>query len=105
MNMLPLKHAMKMVVFLSVVCAAGGSAAQAAAVTNLTDEAKTLEMETSEGFVPFTIEANRTWRLEKVVTVRYKEREIRIGSQEEWAIWPGGDIGPQRPNARGGKVF
>lgn len=89
------------------VCAVLGCIpqAQAAAITNLTDKPVQVALKTGNGYEPITIEAGRTWRLTTQATLRFGERELLIGTQEEYAIWKDGTFGPQRPNARRGTMY
>ena len=91
----------------SAFCIALGwcNLAQAAAIANLTDGPLTVELKEGENYTPLTIEAGRTWRVVRPVTVRYHASDYRIGVVEEYAAWPDGDFGPQRPNARSGLNF
>lgn len=79
--------------------------AQAAAVTNLTGEAQTVEVLAAGGYMPQVIAPHATWRLQAKVKLRFKDREYRIGEHEEFAIWKDGTFGPQRANMRGGRQF
>lgn len=76
----------------------------AAAITNLTDQPKTLLMQRAGGFDPVKLEAGSTWRIVGQVTLLIDGREIVIEDKMEYAIWPGDIISPQR-NLRGGQKF
>jgi len=77
----------------------------AAAISNLSDEQQTIDVEILDGFTEVKIDAGRTWRVVSKTKVRYKEREYLLGEQEEYAIWTDGSFGPQRANSRGGRAF
>ena len=70
--------------------------AHAAAIWNLTDKPVQFELETADGYKPFTIEPGRRYFQPGKARFRYQERIVYIEHHEEYAIWPDGAIGPQR---------
>lgn len=70
--------------------------ARAAGVSNLTDTALTIEVETAQGYKPVVIEAGRTYTVPGKLQLRYRGREAFLEVHEEYAIWPDGTFGPQR---------
>jgi hypothetical protein len=91
---------MKFATILLTILGAGfpfSPAAEAAAVTNLAHEAQTIEIETADGYKALSIEAGRTYRTLGAIRVRYqKSYTIYIERNEEFAIWPNGNFGPQK---------
>jgi len=79
-----------------VFFAAFGGAAQAAAVSNLTDSGQLIQIKTADGWKDITIAPGDTWRVYGLAEIRFRERESRIEHNQEFAIWPNGDFGPQR---------
>jgi hypothetical protein len=79
--------------------------ALAAAITNLTEQPQTFEVETANGFVPFTIPAYGTWRMTGSAVIRYHDYEQRLNIEDEYALWPGGSLGPQRRISHGNASF
>jgi hypothetical protein len=88
------------------ICFAGihalcSSLAHAAAITNLSEEPRQIEMRSGSGYILYTIKAQETWRVPGKATIRYQNSEFRIDENEEYAIWRDGVLGPQkRVNAR-----
>jgi|GEM_PF-2311737 len=70
--------------------------AQAAAITNLSDQPQIIEVPCRCDSPQVTIAPGETWRLSGKVKIRYHEREFFIGEADEYAIWSSGDFGPQR---------
>lgn len=70
--------------------------AQAAAVTNLADEAQTIEIADGNAWKQVTIAHWETWRSPFDVKVRYRGREFMMHFYEDYAIWKDGTMGPQR---------
>src|ERR1700679_537247 len=71
-------------------------AAQAAVITNLDDKPQTVEVEMSGGFKPVVIAAGETWRVQGKAVVRFRDRQVQMNEDEEYAIWKDGTFGPQK---------
>lgn len=71
-------------------------AANAAAITNLDTVAHNIQLQDGEAFETIAIEPNATWRKPGTVKVRYDGRDLLIHYYEDYAIWEGGVMGPQR---------
>ena len=72
--------------------------AQAAAITNLTDDDVVIGLQSSEGLQPVTIASMRTWRVPGNATIDYKGTSYFIWNYDEYAVWPGGKLSIQRAN-------
>lgn len=72
-----------------------GTAGRAATVYNLSGDSQVIEVKTSEGFQPVTIENNRSYHAMGKLTMRYNWQEYTIAVNEDYAIWPDGVFGPQ----------
>ena len=84
---------------LFILCLIGATPAHASVVTNLSDAPQTIEVQTARGYAPMTLAPNQTWRDEaREETIRYHGREIQLEYDQEYAIWQGGDFGPQKRN-------
>ena len=70
--------------------------ANAAAIINMADVSKQLEIQTSDGYMPITIEAGRKYYVPGQARFRFKGREVFIERQDEYAIWGDDSFGPQR---------
>ena len=72
------------------------NAANAAAVTNLSKQPQTIELQTGDGWKPQVIEAGTTFRATGDLQLKYMMNEVFIEHDMEYAIWPDGKLGPQR---------
>lgn len=71
-------------------------AAMAASITNLTDHAQVIEIQTSSGYSPRSIAPGSTLQLVGKVKIKLDNNEIYLDDNMEYAMWPGGVFGPQR---------
>ncbi len=79
------------------------AAAFAAAVTNLDDKDQVIEVRYTGGYESVTIKPGETWRTGNAVTVKFGSTENWIDTNEEFAIWKGGEFGPQKENNKNNK--
>ncbi len=70
--------------------------AEAAAITNLSESPKRIEMRVYGGFTPVVIAPGETWRVIGMAVIRYDGVEFHIADNEEFAVWPDGLLAPQR---------
>src|SRR5437667_308601 len=70
-------------------------AAQAVAVTNLSNSPKIIELKVSQGFEPHTIAPGETWRVTGKQVLRFNGSEFHLEDSEEYAVWNNDDFGPQ----------
>lgn len=75
----------------------------AAAVTNLDHTTHKIILVEGDGNKSIEIKAGDTFRLVGRIKLIYRDREIVIDSDEEYAIWKDGTIGPQRHIKRNSK--
>lgn len=71
-------------------------AAQASAITNLTQAPQVIEIKTAQGYVKHTIGRGETFRLINAATIKFYEKEFYLPENMEYAMWPDGAFGPQR---------
>ncbi|MDX2074067.1 MAG: hypothetical protein SFX19_06865 [Alphaproteobacteria bacterium] len=71
-------------------------AAQAGAITNLTESGQVVEIQSSEGYDAHTIAPGRTLRVSGKVKIKFADREFYLDDEWEYAVWPDGAFGPQR---------
>ncbi len=87
---------LRLAALLLSVCIASPNAAYAAAIVNITDNDTPMEVKIGQEWKPITIRAGGRFFIRGDARFRWKNREVYIQYDEEYALWPDGMLGPQR---------